>query len=176
MLLTALALAFASTDAEAAPIPLPVGGYTVDHDQAQVQAEVSDDATAGMVYAYADVSHNRVVTAGPLDRRDLAHEVCHILDWQTLTDTDRAVAARIMGSPARGWFDYEQMRGDGAEWFADYCSAVAVNLDPRPHRVKVGIQTGDDSPFARITYKRLRAFKWFLYGIGVREHLSSSSF
>lgn len=175
-LLVFLAFVSMGATADAAPIPVPAGGYTVERNAEAVRSEAAGTAVDGWAYAYADVSHNRVVTAGPLNRRELAHEVCHILDFQALSDGDRAYAARIMRSPARGWFDLKRPSGDGAEWFADYCSAVAINLDPRPHRAGHGLRSGDSSPYARITYRRLREFHWFLFAVGVREGLTFSRF
>lgn len=168
LLMLAAALC-AAAPAAARPVPLPPGAaWTIVHDAGAVSTE-----TAGtMAYAYADVENARIVTTGPLDRREVAHEVGHIFDWKALTDTDRAWLTHIMGAPTdRTWW---QSRG-GAEWFADYYAAIATDVDPRPHRTRRGGLTSGDggAPYATLTYRRLQRVRWFLLGITIRDGLQT---
>lgn len=158
--LALVAFAVATAQADAACVPLPAHGWTVVRDEAAV-----DGVDNQMTGAYADVAAARVVTAQPLNRLETAHEVGHIVDWQYLTDTDRAYLQRLLGAPRRDWFDYRTGDGDGAEVFADYYAAAATGYDPAPRHVKGGgLRSGSDFSYARVTGKRLRLFRWFQIG------------
>lgn len=165
-LLAAIALALGFAPAATAKVPQPPTGVRVVTDPAQVRAATSHiDGTA---FAYADVTTGTIYTSARLDRFELAHEVGHVVDWQLLTDQDRAVFAEITHAPAGGWFDWAY-EGDGAEYFADYYAAAATNFDPRPHRVKGGgLQGGSVGSYATITWPRLQAFKRYLNQLSAR--------
>lgn len=172
-LLVLAALLLTPSTAQARPVPLPPTPWQVVRDQDAVAA-VSSEHPGVFAYAYADVSHSRIVTTGPLENTELAHEVGHLFDWQVLTDTDRSAFAAVMHSPARGWYELQMPSGDAAEWFADYYAAAAGNYDPRTRRVRGGgIRTGDTSPYAKITYKRLQRFRLMLLGVTVRDGLKT---
>lgn len=164
-LITALAALALTTPAAAQDVPVPADGWTVVQDEQAVNG--ADDAMTG---AYADAQNSRIVTASPLTRRELAHEVGHLVDWQYLTDTDRERAARIMGVRAWDYTDNKPMTG--AEWFADYYAAAATDYNPAVRHLKGGgLRGGQDFTYAHITGKRLRDFQWFLLGLAARDGL-----
>lgn len=163
LLLSLIAFASLSASAQAAPVPLPPDGWTFEIDPGAV-SRVTDGTLA---YAYADDS-SHIVAATPLNRRETAHEVGHVFDWQVLTDTDRAALIPIMGAPTdRDWGDPY----GGCEWFADYYAAVSS--DDMRRRKRGGWTSGISAPYATITYRRLNRFRWFLLAVGVREQLTS---
>lgn len=165
--LVVLSLGVFASSANASAVPLPPASVTVVKSATAVKSE-----TSGIMggYAYADVANYRIVTSGPLTRRDKAHEVGHIFDWNALNDDDRAKLSVIMGAPTdRTWW---QLRG-GAEWFADYYSAIANNVDPRPHSVAGGgIRVGSDAPYAKLTWKRMNRVRQVLLAVAARDGLS----
>lgn len=61
------------------------------------------------------------------DRFTLAHELGHLYDEQTLTDTGREWFRTAMRAPAGGWWK----EWGAAEWFADFYALCALGYDLR---------------------------------------------
>lgn len=143
--------------ATAAPVPLPPLGWTV---------EVNEEATMNaQAYAYADILADKVITSGPLDRYQLAHEVGHLFDWQVLTDSQREEVRLLMHAPAGDW---EREHGAG-EWFADYYAAAAIT----PIVKRRTSRGGNPYAYATVTTKRLVRFRRYLNRVGLDEHLAT---
>lgn len=156
----ALVAALGSTMVARPPLGVPIAPH---HDIQWQQPAASEHGEP--IGGYTDTNGQITLRPGA-SRYEQAHEMGHALDFEVLTNRDRARFQRIMGAPKGDWRTGGGYLNGGmqspSEWFGDYYAASALGINPNRQSV---------TNYTQIDPARLRRFTHSLERLRERRGL-----